>query len=219
MDLKNIRDFLLFSIKAYIKFWFQTSFARLAPNNDILFIKQVLALKSTIPKIVESVSNKLVNHLWYLNNVNVALAFFDENVSNQTKRQMVQRLNQPVLSNLDNNPLRLSIADISELKNLSLPKLTSIRTKTCFRIVGIDTDFLKLDPKHWKNNMQFRNAQEKVNNLTCVNDSAERAIALYQKYKDNVSDDGAKSNLIQKDATNGYSECLSNWTKKMIIKT
>lgn len=89
MDLNNIRQFLLFAIKVYVKFWFQTSFARLAPNNDLLFIQEVLALKNSIPKIVQNVSNKLVHHLWYLNDVNVALALFDENVSNDTKRKMI----------------------------------------------------------------------------------------------------------------------------------
>lgn len=40
-------------------------------------------------------------------------------------------------------------------------------------------------------------AVSKCNNLTRVNDSAERAIALYQKYKDNLIVEKEKSNLIQ----------------------
>lgn len=196
-DLKNIREFLLFSLKAYLKFWFETPIVSLAPNNDILFIKEVLALEPVIPQIVQEVLGKIINHLWYLSSINVALAFFDQNVSNKTKREMIKKLNVPVLSNPTHNPLRLIVADQNELKNISLAKLSTSKTKTFFEITGINCDFLDLDPKYWKDNEQFQNAQKEVNNLVCVNDPAERAIALYQRCKDHIIKDTGRSDLVQ----------------------
>lgn len=198
-DLTNIRDFLYFSIKIYLKFWFQTSFVCMAPQNDLLFIKKTLAEKNKIPNIVDAVSRKLENHLWYLNGVNVALAFFDDNVKANTKQAMARNLKRPVLSHPQENPLRLTLepGTIGKMKNISLPELTSIKTNKFFEILGIDTSFLEINPKYWQNNEQFRSAQKIVQNLICVNDAAERAISLYQRYKDNLCTEGGKANLIQ----------------------
>lgn len=193
-DLDNIRQFLFFSVKIYLKYWFETSFICKAPNNDILFIKKTLAAKNKIPIIVDAVSQKMENHLWYLKDVNVALALFDDNVSTNTKQAMVRNLNRPVLSNPENNPLRLTIdpGTIEKLKNITLPDLTSTKTIKFFEITGIDTNFLNIHPKYWKTNQPFLASQKLVKSLICVN-AAERAIALYHC----LSKESEKEKLIQ----------------------
>lgn len=75
--------------------------------------------------------------------------------------------------------------------------MTSIKTKKFFEITGIDTNFLNIHPKYWKTNEPFLASQKVVKGLICVNDAAERAIALYQQYKNCLSKESEKEKLIQ----------------------
>ena len=56
-----------------------------APANDLSMLKALETFKSIDKEIAEAVQNKLTKHLWYLNEANVALAFFDDEVDTATK--------------------------------------------------------------------------------------------------------------------------------------
>lgn len=139
IELKNIRHFLYFVNKVYIKLWFQTPFTSSAPNNDLTFIRKTIALTSKIPTIVTAEKNK--NHLWYLNSVNAALGFFDDNVTIEMKREMVRHLDRPCLSNPHANSLRLVVDDIRAFEQITLPNLISIKTRSFFQQAGICADW------------------------------------------------------------------------------
>lgn len=196
-ELTGIQQFILFILKCYLKPWLETPFIEKAPKNDIEMIQNTRKLAKIIPNIVDAVLKKVKNHLWYLSHINVAFAFFDDNVSNREKREMIQNLRRPSLSNPRADPNRRYIEDIIDLSKITLANSVSSKTKVFFKITGIAEDFLKIDPENWHESPCYLIAQKNIRDLVCVNDPAERSIALYQAVKDRSNNEVGKHNLVQ----------------------
>lgn len=47
--------------------------AKKAPFNDLKLCKDLIRYKDIDPAISQAASNKIMNHLWYLNSENIAL--------------------------------------------------------------------------------------------------------------------------------------------------
>lgn len=90
--MSSLSDICIFIVKIYIKAWFTAPLAIKAPYHDLEFLKKLIEYKNVNPVISDNSVNKMLNHLWYLSTANVALAFFDDNVSNQVKKEMVRPL-------------------------------------------------------------------------------------------------------------------------------
>lgn len=88
-----IRDICIFIVRFYLKAWFNCTAAARAPANDLYFIKCLKLYENEHSKISKAVLTKISNHLWYLTEETAALAFFDDTLSNEIKRLMVQSLN------------------------------------------------------------------------------------------------------------------------------
>lgn len=86
----QLKRFVLFVLRIYIKVWYDAPLATSAPRNDLNFMKSVKEYQD--PEIGKAVSEKFENHLWYISEYNIALAFFDQTVSLEDKRKMVKRL-------------------------------------------------------------------------------------------------------------------------------
>lgn len=89
---KGIRDICIFLARLYFQAWFHAPVAAEAPRQDLQFLQNLYANRH-IDKDISSVAlNKFCNHLWYLAPEAAALAFFDKNISTDTKKLMVQAL-------------------------------------------------------------------------------------------------------------------------------
>lgn len=87
-----ISDICIFIIRFYLKAWFVCSLATRAPNNDLDFINSLKFYEKNDSTTSIEALNKIRNHLWYLTEETAALAFFDETLSEETKRTMVKSL-------------------------------------------------------------------------------------------------------------------------------
>lgn len=189
-----IKRFLLFAVKIYLRYWLKTGSATKAPNSDLNMLKDLSNLSEVMPQTAKATLAKLVNHLWYLSQTLVAISFFDDEVPLNDKVEMVHRLNF-VATNEDVN--RAQIGDDISINNLSLAHFVTCATKRFFTITGINADFLQFPPSEWNNNIQYLIAKQQVANLSVVNDAAERSIALYQKFKNNVTKPMQQQYLVQ----------------------
>lgn len=91
-EKNGIRDICVFIVRFYLKAWFSCTVPVRAPANDLNFIQCLKLYESEHPKISKAAIKKISNHLWYLSEETAALAFFDETLSNEIKRLMVQSL-------------------------------------------------------------------------------------------------------------------------------
>lgn len=151
--------------------------------------------------------DKLSNHLWYLSETNVGLAFFDSKIDHKTKKGMVRRLAPLAYVGTSENLIRVK----KFKKRYDLESYVSNRTLDFFRIMKIKTSFLFQSPKDCNMNVDFQEGKILCENLNVTNDCAERAISIASTYN-NVGPLGnqEKSNMIIQTAHNRREQNNSN---------
>lgn len=109
----------------------------------------------------------------------ISLAFFDDEVTNEEKRNMVRSLN--TVPGSVKPPWRRDPKDVKELTTLS--DLVTMNSKRFFEILEIDDSFLQEDPEIWATHPAYVSGLEIVKSLVVTNDVAERGVKLVKDYK------------------------------------
>lgn len=198
-ELKGIRNICIFLTRMFIPYWFGCMSSVNAPRQDLQFIQDALSYFDV--RVSDALLHKIKNHLWYLSEEAVALSFFDEIISFEIKRKMVQGL-----GNLDNEddevdiPKRLTVT-VKQLKsygNKDLSDFVTPRTKRFFDRLQIQKGFLHSDPSTWRDREDYCTGKRICQNLTVVNDSAERAVKLITDFNRALTyDEEDKQYLLQ----------------------
>ena len=89
---QSVLDVNLFTVRCYIQHWFLTQVPQAAPRSDVSFIRALIAYRTVNKEVADRALDKVGRHLWYLSEELVPLAFFDNDVSLEVKRQMVKSL-------------------------------------------------------------------------------------------------------------------------------
>ena len=74
-ETNNIRDMAVFIIKVYLQPWFEAQTPEFAPRNDLLLLQNLISYKDVKKPISEIGLKKISDHLWYLSEQLVGLAF------------------------------------------------------------------------------------------------------------------------------------------------
>lgn len=85
---------------------------------------------------------------------------------------------------------------ISQYVDKNIEDFVSQETLNFFKRFAIPTEFLKKDPKEWKNDSGYNLGLNIVNKLKVVNDSAERAVKLMEDFNPVLSKDEEEKQLI-----------------------
>ena len=91
-EKNGLKRIVMFVISKYITAWFNAPLATSAPAQDLEFLKSLLNYPDE--SVSKATATVFARHLWYLSARLVALAFFDERVTVETKREMVTALQQ-----------------------------------------------------------------------------------------------------------------------------
>ncbi|XP_050541892.1 uncharacterized protein LOC126905840 [Daktulosphaira vitifoliae] len=183
-ELKSIQLFNTFVLKIYIKYWFESSYATKAPNNDFNLIKDLKQYNTIDESISEVALKAFSGHLWYLNEMIAGLSFFNEDLSTDDKNKMVQSLSK---KGEINPKKRIEIATIKE--NEGAYQFITANTRKLFSALDINQDFLNDDPNTWYRNSNYNSAKTKVQSLFVVNDPAERGVALMTHFNNCLTND------------------------------
>ena len=141
----GIRDICLFCSLVYVRSWMTCSLPTKAPRQDLHLMKQLIVYKWISPAISKATSEKFSNHMWYLSEEMVALAFFDKCVTLSTKRKMVNSLEKEHTK----VPLRDTKFDFSESEQRELGDFVSKKTLQFFKKLNLSHQFLSIDPVSW----------------------------------------------------------------------
>ena len=212
-EVNGIKSLNSWLIRYYVKSWFLSRCAISAPVHDLKWLKELDALKSDQPDISKASLNKLSGHLWYLSKELVALAFFDDKVSTETKRKMVQGLN---IDGEEEPPKRITI-DQSAIHAKNLEDFVSSNTRRFFQFLHLPSEFLKNNPTEWDSIESFCSARDIVKNLRVVNDNAERGVSLMNEYNKLITnDEEQKQYLLQ--AVSEHRRQFPDCAKKLILE-
>lgn len=194
VQLKGIREMCIFIVRLYIKAWFCCMNPIAAPNLDFNFILDSILYAETDKVASEKILEKMSNHMWYLSEETIGLAFFDPNVSAEVKRKMVERLNSetPIVKLANGRKLQTP----QDLPQYDLSAFVSKKTKIFFNRFGISDEFLNCDPLIWETNDEFQKGLLICQELPVVNDSAERGVKFFKDFNRVLTIDEEEKQLL-----------------------
>ena len=141
---KGIADVYLF--KAWFhKAWFRAPSAPSSPRVDLELIKDIEKYKAHNKAVSQIAMKKTLGHLWYLSEELIAMAFFDDEVSDATKRLMVSALQAPGAE----HPLKRITLDPALVRSKNLEDFVTESSRRFFTITGLPSTFLNKDVKLW----------------------------------------------------------------------
>lgn len=221
-ETANLRDICMFIIRFYVKGWFRCTLARAAPNQDFVFLQELNEYKNTDGPLANAVINKIVNHLWYLSDEAIALAFFDSNLSVELRGAMAVRFlqieNEFVEENEGCKRIQLKLNGVEQFVDKTLVDFITPNTVRFFNRFKISRNFLHEDPHLWADDDEFLEGLLIVNRLAVVNDSAERAVKLMEDYnKVLTKDEQQKQFLLQ--VVSDYRQKFPSHTKQALGST
>ena len=181
-ELQGIQRFNRFIICVYLQSWFSCRLTADAPGNDILLIQRLYEYDDAVLR--STGLNMMVRHSWYLSPELSTLALFSTLLSDKEKNGLVRTMQS------ERGPHLIK----------TLPKsVVDLRASTTFfETSNIDASFLDVPVEAWSDTPSFKVAADFVKNLACINDSAERGVALIQNFNDSITkDEEQKQFLLQ----------------------
>jgi len=142
------------------------------------------------PAISEAALNSFRNHTIYLDEVHIALAFFDLDVPIEIKKKMQANLKNQFPSVLIDRTNFWSL----DFNKIQLYDLVSERTIDFFTICGLNHSFLQQPVEQWTKNPFYRTALKCAEDLTVTNEVAERGCQLATTYNGRLYKDQDKLN-------------------------
>ena len=129
-EITGLQQFNLFIVTVYIKAWFTCPSTASAPRQDLEMLSQLLEYKKVNEQVASAALTTFRRHLWYLSEQLVGLAFFDDEVTDEMKVQIVSALTK---EGWDNTFKRITIED-ADIKLKQLPDLSRL-TPSSFWLV------------------------------------------------------------------------------------
>lgn len=193
-EAKAVQTVSLFVALVYARFWNEAPLAIKAPLNDVFFLQALQNYPDRI--IAKSASKAFRRHLWSLSEHLAGLGLFDDRVDDTMKVRMVESLGKP---KIPENPRR------KQVEEDELPDLASCITERTAALFDLLRDggqelakegFLKQPPCTWSQDPTFLELQEAASGLSCVNNVAERGIALIQTYNKALTRDEEQKQFL-----------------------
>lgn len=196
-EVKNLYKICLFVVLVYVEFWFKAPLAIDAPFNDLRLIEKLNNYRSIDSDAADAALRKFKNHLWYLSPEMSAVSLFNKNISLEMKRKIVKSFeNDPGIDDIQNKFFLNSDDEMHRLHIRGIHQFIDKRSLRLLERFEIGSDFLKQDCSTWTNNFEYVKGLEIFSNLKVVNDLAERAVQLTEKYANTLTTDEAQKQYL-----------------------
>ena len=190
---RGLRGMCLFTVRVYVKAWTNASLAVTVPRQDLDLLKALNNYDKIDASVRKAALGKLSNHLWYLSEEMVCLSLFDHNLCADSKRKILQAMNQRPAMN--ETPKKITIPE-EDINDCCLADFASKSTYNFLRKLNIDPTFFEVDPEQWETREDYQSAAEIVRGLSVTNDHAERGVALIQQYNKTITKDGEQLQFL-----------------------
>jgi hypothetical protein len=201
-ELLGLQRFNRFVVCVYLRSWFTTRSAVDAPINDMQLIQRLEAYDDEALRTTGL--NMMKRHSWYLSPELATLALFSDKLTCDVKAQLVLNMTT------DRGPHLLKSLPHS-VEELSV-------SRSFFQTLTIDDSFLALPVETWSHTPSYNAAAALVRNLSCVNDCAERGVALMHLFNESITkDEEQKQFLMQvvEKHRKDFKECNRDSLKNM----
>lgn len=120
-----------------MKVWFISRLEIQIPNNDLQFLQKLLLYEKINWSISQKALNKMGDHLWYLNEEWAALAFFDNNVSVETKQKMCEAMRDRKSTIIKEKRYVTKGTELESFLEKDLSEFVSQKSLTLFEIFNL----------------------------------------------------------------------------------
>lgn len=194
-ELLGISDVCIFISVVYIKAWFEAPCPTKAPVQDLNFLKTLLYYKNTNEQISKATVTTFLRHLWYLTEELAVMSFFDSSVSLDVKLKMINAIKK---NGKENNERRVVLTE-NQLDTICSKDISDFITKRSLQFFDhfqLSSDFLTVEPRYWPETTSYKKCLDTIKGIKCVNDTAERGIALIQTYNRTLSKNEEQKQFI-----------------------
>lgn len=188
-EIAAIRDISIFIVRLYTKAFIGAWNPLGAPKQDLEFLKAIKSYRSIDLRISNAVLRKFCTHAWYLHPETVALAFFDDNVSEAEKILMAEKLQRFTIVSFEEGeepPFRYFINPDEVSQTWQLDRFVDKFTIRFFERYDIDTSFILKHPSEWESDQHYTRAKVMLKKLLVVNDIAERGVKLAAEFNNKL---------------------------------
>lgn len=183
-ELLALREVCLFIVFFHVEAWFVATSAIEAPYHDLKLFQNLLEYKKDHPKVAEAALEKLSKHLWYLNENLTGLALFDQKLSREEKLKIVDSIKNKKSSNSKYSRFTLDRKKLEIMSSKSISDFVTQKSITIFDKFNLTCEFLDIDPDLWETDQEYITCCETFKKLRVVNDTAERCVALIEKFNE-----------------------------------
>ena len=166
-------------MKFYVPQFLLASLGRDAPINDLNLFKSLLQYREVDRELADSALDTLSRHRWYLAEHVIPFALFSDNVTEEEKAKMAEKL----LSLEKDTVPSLGLPEFPEVTESSeLCDFVTSKSWQFFDIVNSDPTWLTKRVSEWKFDEDYNQVKYFVSTVKVVNDSCERAVAMATEY-------------------------------------
>ena len=186
----GLNIFCKFILKFYVRAWYKSRIASMAPLQDLNLIKLLYdnkkqSIKDLLLSVtIESVIKKYINHMWYLNEELICLSLFDVNYSDKDKSLLAKSILKPNKVSMGAKKPKVSF---DQIPTVNLTDFVTENSVQFFNKLGVSYDFLANEPKYWHCNESFIKANNIIKNFIVVNDIAERGVSTVSSFCDVIT--------------------------------
>ena len=176
----------------YVPYFITASIGCDAPANDLEMFRKLLEFSKTDPVIGEAALAILTRHTWYLQEEVVPFALFSSKLNMDDKSRLAAKIltfekEKPAHWDSKEQPdteheqylLGKPIMELTLTPATQLVDLVGSNSFLLWDILGLDWDWLKLDPAKWVESSSFLEMEEYVKTVKVTNDCAERGVKVY----------------------------------------
>ena len=179
---KQLEKMSLFIVFVYLKSWFTAPLLYSAATADLELYQRMRKFRKVHKKIVEVGETVLQRHTWYLSEELLPLCLFSPGPP-----EILNKVAQKI-SSLPDSDLPLKKPKLPNITpKSSLEDFVGPRSTLLFRILDVPHSFLSLPD--WSTSPEFEKIEGALNNLTPLNDSCERALALATTFNGIITED------------------------------
>ena len=193
--LEGLLRLCIFYTCVYIPHFLRSSVGVDAAYNDLALFKTLYSYMDMDGPLATESLEVLSRHGWYTTQQTVIFSLFTNRVTEDEKARIAAR----ILTFEQPDQFKLGKPVFQELTvNTELQDLCGPYSYMLFTILGLNSDWLRKDPKEWSQSDDYKEMEEYVRSLKVVNDTAERGVKMITDYsKILTKDEKLRGKLLQ----------------------
>lgn len=193
-DMVNINRAITFIALFYCKWFLMSSLAVKAPSEDLKSLNQMEKYEEVDGEVARAVIKSVKRHGWYLSQELCTFSLVDEDLDDQVRSKIAQRL----LENPKPAQYNIGFPEIPDLSKIE--DVSDLIGPLSWYLIDVanlqDVDWLHAAVYDWYKYSSYQKLKQFLSHIAVVNDAAERGVKLIQDYVDSCHNEELRQDLI-----------------------